>query len=270
MHLFRFYVKASIHVAFAVLALLYLTFQYLNISLEKNLLYFIFFGTIPAYNMIKYGEEGQKYLFRRNTSQRSIQLVSFFALLISLFFGSFISFKTWIGVLTLGILAVVYAVPLFPQKRNLRNLGMLKIIIVSLVWSGTTVILPVLEAYNAITWDIWIELLQRFFIILVLMIPFEIRDLQYDPVELQTIPQRFGIRNTRIVGIFLCFLCFFMTFLKDDLSTIEIINKTLIALSLTALMIFMPKEQSRYFSSFWVEALPIFWALFLWVSLSIF
>ncbi len=270
MRFFRFYVKASIHVAFAVIAFLYLTTQFLNISLDKNLLYFIFFGTIPAYNMIKYGVEGKKYLFRKNATQRSIQSVSLISLLISLYFGSFISFTSWKGVFVLGILAGCYALPVFPQKRNLRNLGILKIIIVSLVWSGTTVVLPVLEAHIVISCDVWIELLQRFLIILVLLIPFEIRDLNYDPKELHTIPQRIGIRNTRIGGIFLCFLCFFMTFLKDDLSTIEIFNKTLIALSLAALMIFMPKEQSKYFSSFWVEAFPIFWVLILWGSLSIF
>ncbi len=266
---FRFYVKASIHVAFAVISLLYLTTEFINISLDKNLLYFIFFGTIPAYNMIKYGVEGEKYLFRKNATQRSIQIVSLLTLLISLYFGSFISFTTWKGVFILGILAGSYALPVFPKKRNLRNLGILKIIIVSLVWSGTTVLLPVLEANIEISWDVWIELLQRFLIILVLMIPFEIRDLNYDPEELHTIPQRIGIRNSRIAGILLCSLCFFVTFLKDDLITIEIFNKTLITLSMAVLMILMPKEQSRYFSSFWVEAFPIFWALLLWGSLSI-
>lgn len=269
-HFFRFYVKASIHVALAVIAFLYLTTQFLNISLDKNLLYFIFFGTIPAYNMIKYGVEGEKYLFRKNASQRSVQLVSFLALLIALYFGTFISFTTWKAVFVLGILAASYALPVFPKRRNLRNLGILKIIIVSLVWSGTTVLLPVLEVFKEISWDVWIELLQRFLIILVLMIPFEIRDLNYDPRELHTIPQRIGIRNTRIVGILLCLLCFFITFLKNDLSTIEILNKTLISLSLVALMIFMPKEQFKYFSSFWVEGFPILWGLLLWGSLSIF
>ncbi len=269
-HLFRFYVKASIHVAFAVIAFVYLTVQFLNISLEKNLLYFIFFGTIPAYNIIKFGIDGKKYLLRRQTTHRSIQLVSVIALLISLFFGSFISATTWLGVLVLGLLVAFYALPVFPRKRNLRNLGILKIIIVSIVWSGTTVLLPVFEAQIELSWDVWIEFLQRFLIILVLMIPFEIRDLLYDPEELQTVAQRLGARKTRIVGVFLCSLCFFMTFLKVDLSVLEIFNKTLILLSLGALMIFMPKEQPRYFSSFWVEALPILWVLILWGSVNFF
>ncbi|NNJ88501.1 MAG: hypothetical protein HKP53_03800, partial [Eudoraea sp.] len=112
--------------------------------------------------------------------------------------------------------------------------------------------------------------LQRFFIILVLMIPFEIRDLNYDPEELHTIPQRFGSRKTRIAGIFVCLLCFLITFLKDDLSITEILSKMFILFSLAALMIFMPKEQGRYFSSFWVEAFPIFWAILLYGSLGIY
>ncbi len=220
--------------------------------------------------MIKYGVKGEKYLFRKNAAQRPVQFLSFLSLLISLYFAYYISIATWKGVVVLGILAAFYAIPIFPKRRNLRNLGTLKIIIVGLVWSGTTVLLPVLEVPTEVSQDVWIELFQRFLTILVLMIPFEIRDLNNDPPELHTIPQRLGIRNTRIAGVFMSFLSFFATFLKEDLSPGELLSKAFILLSLGALMLFMPKVQSRYFSAFWVEAFPIFWALFVWGSTGIF
>ncbi|MGB5377995.1 hypothetical protein [Muriicola sp.] len=260
-HLFRFYVKASIHVAFAVIAFMFLTVQFLNISLEINLLYFIFFGTIPAYNIIKYGVEGEKYLFRRNAAQRSTQLVSLLGLLIALYFGLQLSLNTWKGILVLGMLAACYALPVFPKRKNLRNIGILKILIVGLVWSGTSVLLPVLEVQGKLSLDVWIELIQRCMTILVLMIPFEIRDLNYDPEELHTVPQRYGTRKTRIAGILISVICFLLTFMKDELSVFEISMKALILITMVLLMLFLPKVQSRYFSSFWVEGFPIFWAM---------
>ncbi len=269
-HLFRFYVKASIHVAFAVIAFVFLTVQFLNISLQTNLLYFIFFGTIPVYNVIKYGVEGETYLFRRNAAQRTTQLVSLLGLLIALYFGSQLSLNTWKGIIVLGMLAACYALPVFPKGINLRNIGILKVLIIGLVWSGTSVLLPVSEVQGKLSWDVWIELIQRFMIILVLMIPFEIRDLNSDPEELHTVPQLYGIRKTRIAGILISVVCFLLTFMKDELSVFEISMKAVILLSMVLLMLFLPKVQSRYFSSFWVEGFPIFWALVVWSSSGLF
>jgi hypothetical protein len=268
--LFRFYVKASIHVAFAVIALVFLTAQFLNISLEINLLTFIFFGTIPAYNIIKYGDEGEKYLFRRNASQLSTQILSLLAITIALYFGSQLSLNTWKGIILLSFLAACYALPVFPKKRNLRNVGILKILIVGLVWSGTTVLLPVLDVQVKLSWDVWIEVIQRFMIILVLMVPFEIRDLNSDPEELHTVAQRYGIRKTRIAGIFISVLCFLLSFMKDELSVFEIFIKALMLISLVLLMLFLPNVQTRYFSSFWVEGFPVFWAVMAWSSSDLF
>jgi hypothetical protein len=155
---------------------------------------------------------------------------------------------------------MLYAIPLIPDKRNLRNLGILKIIMVSLVWTGTTVLLPVLEGGLTFSRDLFVLFLQRFILILVLMIPFEIRDLQTDPGALHTIPQRIGVRNTRLLGALLSLVFFLLSFLKDSLNSLEITMNTLITVSLVVLMILTPKRQTTYFASFWVESFPIFWA----------
>ena len=49
-----FFLNASIHVALAVYAFLRISEFYFVFSYQKNLDYFIFFGTITGYNFVKY------------------------------------------------------------------------------------------------------------------------------------------------------------------------------------------------------------------------
>ena len=47
------------------------------------------------------------------------------------------------------------------------------------------------------------------------MLPFEIRDMQYDSLKLSTIPQRIGVMKTKIIGVFML-LFFLLEFFKDE------------------------------------------------------
>ena len=61
------------------------------------------------------------------------------------------------------------------------------------------------------------------------------------------------------------FLFFFLTFLKSEVSYLDLIGKGAMFLAIFLVIYITKKKQSRYFSSFWVEALPIFWWGFIWV-----
>jgi hypothetical protein len=263
--LFNFYIKASIHVALAVLCFAYLTTFYLNSTQDINLAFFLFFATIPSYNFIKYGVEARKFLVVPNRYQQKIQITSFVCFAIACYFASFLSYETYAGLIVLGVLIALYALPLFPAARNLRSLGVLKVIIVGLVWTGATFVLPLLETSYPVSPDVYIEGVQRFLVILVLMIPFEIRDLRSDYPELKTLPQRFGVFQTRIIGGSMAILFYAVTFLKDAVTAIEWISKGLLLLVLLLLMVVTPEKQTNYFASFWVEAVPIFWIGTLWL-----
>ncbi|NNK10365.1 MAG: hypothetical protein HKP08_03390 [Flavobacteriaceae bacterium] len=267
--IFDFYVKASIHVSLAVVSFLYLTSCFLNIYIPKNLFFYVFFSTIPAYNFIKQSQKGENQFLRLLLVDKKILWLSFVSLGCAAYFGLQLAANTLIGVSILALLVVFYTIPLFPSRKNLRHFGIVKILIIGLVWTGATVILPVLEVRENLVWDVWIESWQRFLVILVLMVPFEIRDLGVDSNEMMTIPQRLGIYKTRRAGILLSLIFFLLTFLMDDLSKSEAFGKALVAISLVTLMIRLPKKQSRYFASFWVEALPIFWAGLLYVTFEI-
>ena len=122
-----------------------------------------------------------------------------------------------------------------------------------------TVILPVVNAQRVIDTDVVIEAVQRFIFVLVLMVPFEIRDMAYDNLKLGTIPQRIGVKWTKGIALLLLVLCFLLEFFKDELQSSRPVILTFLVLLLVFFVLKSKKEQTKYYSSFWVEAIPIAW-----------
>lgn len=262
--IFDFYLDASIHVAIAVYCLIQITITFLNISANSHLSLYVFFGTISAYNFIKYGVEAEKYILVANRYHKNIQFFSFACLGIAVYHAYFLNFQTWVAIGVLIVLTGLYALPILPTGIKLRSHGLLKIGLVGLIWTGTTVVLPVLALNELITWDFTIEAIQRFVLVIVLLLPFEIRDLDYDSPDLHTLPQRYGVARTKVFGYLAAFLFFCLTFLKDSLSYHEAVGSGLLFLVLVLLLYITGRNQSRYFASFWVEAMPIFWWGVVW------
>ncbi|MGB5481704.1 MAG: hypothetical protein WBM91_11550 [Eudoraea sp.] len=257
--IFNFYLDASIHVALAVISLVLITNLYLNIIPGQHLILFVFFGTIPSYNFIKYGVEAKKYILVKNSYHRQIQIFSFILLALAGYHFFFLSYAVWFICFVLALLVGLYALPVSSKHKNLRNSGILKVLLVALVWTGTTVVIPVISSTISFSWDIGLLILQQFILILILLIPFEIRDLEYDELNLKTIPQRIGVSQTKNLGLFLSLIFYLITFLKDDLSRLEIIGKTILFLILIIMLLMTRRNQSKYFASFFVESIPICW-----------
>ncbi len=257
--IFNFYLDASIHVAMAVFSLIQVTGVILKIQIDRHLAYFVFCGTIVCYNFIKYGAEAKKYVVVAGRYHKNIQAFSLVVLVIALYHARFLSFKAWEVIVTLFVLTALYALPVLPKAKNLRSLGILKIVLVALVWSGTTVILPCMEAHVSIGWDACMEALQRLVMVFILLIPFEVRDMKYDPPGLGTLPQRFGSTNAKSIGAFASVVFFFLTFLKDKVTLLDAIGKGVLFLVLGVAMFLTKREQSKYFASFWIEAIPMLW-----------
>ncbi|UII74896.1 hypothetical protein LV716_11570 [Flagellimonas sp. HMM57] len=256
---FNFYLDASIHVALAVVSLAGVTNQMLNISSNLYLSGFIFCGTIVCYNFVKYGVEAEKYLIVSNVYQKNIQILSFLSFLLAFYFLLHLKKEIWIATTVLGFISTLYAVPLLPNAKNLRSLGGFKIYIVASVWAGFTVLLPALDAKLTLTDDIWLYLVQRFVLVLILILPFEIRDMDWDNKSLRTLPQVLGVAKTKALGILLIFGFFAMSFLKDDLTKKEVVSSLLVTIILIGIFTLKDKMKPNYFASFWVEGIPVIW-----------
>ncbi|MEQ3796407.1 hypothetical protein AAFP94_14560 [Flavobacteriaceae bacterium MJ-SS4] len=262
-----FYLNSSIHVAFTVVAITYVTFLEFGLILNKDLLFFIFFASITGYNFVKY--YGLANWHHRHLTRwlKQIQLFSLLCFLAMCYFTLKLPLKILLIISIFGILTFFYAIPFLPKKvyldehRNLRDISGLKVYVIALVWAGVTVLLPVIINNHILNTDVWITAFQRFLFVIALMLPFEIRDLQYDDLKLSTIPQKIGIKQTKIIGIVILMVFFFIEFFKDEIQLSQIIALMLISFITMLFIGFCRKNQGKYYSAFWVEGLPIAWML---------
>ncbi|MBA6154540.1 UbiA prenyltransferase family protein [Gelidibacter maritimus] len=263
--LFDFYINSSIHVALAVFSMTYVTLLELGLPTDWPLFCFVFFSTITGYNFVKYFGMAKFHHRRLAGRLKIIQVFSLMCFLLMLYFMWQLTPETIIYILVFGVVTFFYAIPFLPkrffldQQKNLRNIGGIKVYVIALVWAGVTVLLPVLDKNGVFTWDVWLTAIQRFLLVMLLMLPFEIRDLQYDSLKLATIPQKMGVKNTKIMGVVGGVVFFGIEFLKNQLSQKLILLTLTITLITLLCIVFADKKKSDYYSSFWVESVPIIW-----------
>jgi hypothetical protein len=257
----NFYINSSIHVSFAVVALVGVTAVTLDIKQDLNLLFFVFFATITGYNFIKYSRLAKWHHLSLTESLRGIQVFSFFCFLSLLYFTFHITLEVIIGCAVMAVLTVLYALPVFSGKRSLRALPGIKIYTIGVVWAGTTVLLPVLQEDAAVNWDVWILLVQRFLFVLVITLPFDIRDMQYDDAAIVTIPARMGVKKTKMLGVLFLIILVLLEALKDKITFLTLLPTLVISIFSGVLLVLASKKQSKYYASLIVESIPLLWFL---------
>jgi hypothetical protein len=263
--LLAFYINSSIHVALSCFALVNITYLIVNIPSDNAVAFFAFFGTIVGYNFVKFDA-----LARTNKNKMSVQLkaisgLSFVSLLLVLFYFFRLQNTAKISALIFLVLTILYTLPFFPNTKNARNWAGLKIYIVAICWVGVTVILPILNSEISFQNSFFIIAFQRFLLIFTLILIFEIKDLKTDDPHLKTVPQQIGIKNTKILGfVLLLIFCGFSLF--NGNSNIQILGLQLnfvIAIVIAIFLYFSNEDRSKYYTSIWVESIPIFWWILL-------
>ena len=269
--IFNFYIDSSIHVALAVFALSWVTLLEFGIPYDRAVLYFIFFASITGYNFVKYFGLAR---FHHRSLTNWLKLIQVFSLMCFIgmcYFALKLELISLVVILGFGVVTFLYAIPFLPNKilydkhKNLRNVSGLKVYIIALVWAGVTVVLPLLNNHVPLDTNVVVSGFQRFVFVTVLMFPFEIRDLNYDSLKLATIPQQIGIKNTKMVGVLLLKLFFLLEFLKPQLNVEHTVSLLITMFVTLMFLIFANRNQGRYYSSFWVEGIPLVWLLLLLV-----
>ncbi len=267
--IFNFYIDSSIHVALAVFALSWVTLLEFGIPYDRAVLYFIFFASITGYNFVKYFGLAR---FHHRSLTNWLKLIQVFSLMCFIgmcYFALKLELISLVVILGFGVVTFLYAIPFLPNKilydkhKNLRNVSGLKVYIIALVWAGVTVVLPILNNHVPLDTNVVVTGFQRFVFVTVLMFPFEIRDLNYDSLKLATIPQQIGIKNTKMVGVLLLMLFFLLEFLKPQLNVEHTVSMLITMFVTLMFLIFANRNQGRYYSSFWVEGIPLVWLLLL-------
>lgn len=268
--LFQFYIFSNIHVAIGTFCLVKITLLSYGIS-ENNTALFVLFSTIIAYNFIRFSRISNivnwftDWLKANKTALYTLTIISVLS-------ASFLAFsfqiKAFLWLLPFGIFTLFYGLP-FPFKNiPLRNFAGIKLFLIAISFAGITVLFPLVQNDMNIDLDVWITFMQRFLFIVLITIPFDIRDLKIDNKSLKTLPQMVGVKKAKIIGVLLGVLFVFLEFFKQPIDEKQLITILIASIISILFLINSTKKQSKYYSAFWVESLPIFWFLLMILGLN--
>ena len=267
----NFYIFSNIHVGLAVFCLVKITA--LHYGIKSNVIaFFCIFSTIASYNLIRIFriKEVQPWFFQfiKNTSLPLIFLTIFSALISFLLIFKF-RYETLYGFIPFGLITLFYIIPLGRkgQKLSLRSIPFVKLFLIAILWAGVTVIMPLVQHRIQLGYHELIVFTQRFLFVVVITLPFDIRDIAYDNDELKTLPQVLGIQKSKWLGLLFLVLFLGLTFLNSPIDSAQLRIHFYMTVLVLLFLMRSSENQSEYYSAFYVESLPMVWlALELWLG----
>lgn len=181
-----------------------------RIDLLSALHVFVFACTLVVYNV--------HYLIKKSTAQLSDQYAwvqdnkhfNYIFLGLGLLLAGMFAFQMpsiiWQICAVLALLSFAYSLPFLPfkNKHRLKDFGWLKILLLSMVWTSVTAILPMIY-HQQIVAHYPFEILLRFVFLFILCLAFDIRDKAVDlEAGIFTIPNRIGLAKTYVLITILC------------------------------------------------------------------
>ncbi len=258
--LFDYYINSSLHVSFCVICYIISINLIHQIHVNWEDIAFVFFTTFFSYNFIKFNEDLISINKPVSLLLKSFFLKALISLVISLYLFFNLSSSKQIFVVIISIVTVLYTIPLI-SDYTLRSNPILKILTVAFCWTMLIVLLPffgVLDFVNIVYYSLLI-----FCLVTAQMIPFEIRDMLKDKDLIKTIIHDYGIKYSKNIGYFVLIIALLFTMITGYLlENLVFKNSILIIILITAILVnFSREKQNKYYSSFIVESVPIYWLI---------
>jgi 4-hydroxybenzoate polyprenyltransferase len=276
---FDFLLFSNVFMSLCAVAQGLLTFYLIGSKPIYPVLGLLFTSTLGIYNFSiliskpKHPEKSSyrriRWFFSHYRLMVTFTIVSLLSL-IPLFF--LISTGSKILLIFLAVLSFCYSLPLFTvgeQKFGLRNIPGLKLFMITLVWTMSCVLLPILESQAAhlatiSMRDTTILIAKRFLFICALAIPFDIRDLFEDKqLGLKTIPVAWGEKNAYLFcQVLLAGYIILLFLFRNNGFTTDFWALTL-SVVLTGWLIFKSKwEKNEYYYFFYMDGVLILQYIF--------
>lgn len=262
-----FYIFSNIHVALAGFSLTKITLIHFGIA-DRLTPLFVAFSILISYNFIRFYEIKNNRLgwfkdwFFMNLKEILLLLIlSIFGLVTILIFADFNPTSLLI-LFPFVFMTFFYAIPLFKVGKlevSFRNFPMVKIFSIVIAWAGISVFFPLYESNFQFTSAVYLEFFQRILFLLAITIPFDIRDMNSDSKSLKTLPQIMGITSSKVLGILLLFGFVLLEILKENFTYIGFLIVLIISMISGLFLWFSSPKRSRYYTSFWMESVPIIW-----------
>ncbi|MFN5213093.1 MAG: UbiA family prenyltransferase [Bacteroidota bacterium] len=215
----------NIYMACCAVALLWITYLRAGIPVRlDSLSAFVFFATLFQYTL-------HRFLALRKHKNSDNEILKwtaenqFLFVMLAIISGGMcanllfhLTRDTFFLLLFLGTLSLLYELPVFRQddkQMRLRDIWFFKIILITLVWSCTTAVLPYLQyELNIYSTSFIVLLIQKIALVFIVALAFDIRDMEYDRRDqVITIPIRFGLIRVRKLIIILTALCILTGFI---------------------------------------------------------
>ncbi len=146
---------------------------------------------------------------------------------------------------------------------NLRELPHVKIHLIALVWLIAAGFFPLMNSGND-RWIDWGFVLIHYFLLLAVTIPFDIRDLKFDPSGHRTIPQIMGVHGAKFISILaLIIYAICLLWLKQELVT-NVYFPMLLLLSV-GLFLGVNEDRSEHYFSGAIEMILFCFGLYYWL-----
>ncbi len=226
---------------------------------------FVFFASLFAYNfqrLVRMRVQGELSFRQQWLRQNKFLLwvVTALSAISTVYFSLSLSYNSLRLLLPLGIIAFMYPLPLLYWKGRwwqLREIPGTKIFLIALVWALVSVGLLVEEHQIGWTTDVWLLFIHRLCFVFAITIPFDIRDLKYDSLQLKTIPTVFGEEKARYIAytsLLMYELLVVAQFIFGDIIGFRALIALLCTSAATAyLLIKSTSDKGEYHFAFWVE-----------------
>ena len=231
---------------------------------------FVGFSIVISYNFIRFYEFKtnellwlKDWFFQNRNWLLILTIFSIVGLVLIMLYTSF-RVKGLIVLIPFVFMTFFYVIPIFKLKNmeiSFRNFPSIKIFSIAFAWAGISVLFPIYEAKNEIDFAVFLEFVQRFAILIAITLPFDIRDKNSDSKELKTLPQILGVNNSKMIGVLLLFFAIFIEFFIKFLEIKNVIILVCISIITGMFLLFSTENRPRYFTSFWVESIPIMWLI---------
>jgi hypothetical protein len=271
-----FLVASNIYVSLGAYSLTWLSMQFYQTE-NTELSLFVFFSTLFAYNFMRLVRVHPMLLEGESSRHNSIFKLRILLWVICILSG-LISFYFFIDIyqpilsllVAMAAISLAYALPVYKKGGEwlrLRDVPGVKIFLIAIVWSLVTEGFPALMSGDTIK---VLPLIERFLFIFAITIPFDIRDLRFDDQDLSTIPQYFGVKNARRIGIvallFAELILAYRFFFMGDFNLLGIIAIYL-TYELSAFLIYKSHpNQTERFVTLGVEGMSILIGLLFYLS----
>jgi len=257
--IFKFYILSNLHVAFSLLAL----YNIFNKNIDNYYAVFLVSSTVLSYNMIRFFSfKTNRFFIKKFVIKHQAWFIGIIVLSTFLSFYSFIYFAKIIKLLLIPFFGLTLFYNLnfsFLPFGKLRKNGVIKIVVVALVWSGLLVFIPEFSSiYHSGNYlNTCLVCVFVFIYVLMLTMSFDQRDLLIDNSNLRTLPQLYSKYLIYFYVFFNAILTLIAYVYTDSLLAFSIY---IFMINLSVLLCYKSTEHKNfYYTAFWIEGLPILW-----------